>query len=156
MEPQQQTLDTFIITEPHEPSAADESFSSDDSASSQLETIEDIVLNLQKQTDIMYHRLDTIQQLFETDQFDFDTKPVQPRTQAAKDLLECIGIPTNDLTLGAFLKALNQWLIHTERVDLNDLQILMSPLLAAAFELPTTLSKVPYPIFLMNLHKCFL
>jgi len=32
----------------------------------------------------------------------------------------------------------------------------MSPLLAAAFELPTTLSKVPYPMFLMNLHKCFL
>ena len=154
MEPQQQTLDTFVGFDP--PSSADESFSSDDSASSQLETIEDLVVNLQKQTDIMYHRLDTIQQLFETDQFDFDTKPVKPRTQAAKDLLDCIDVKTEDLTLGDFLRALNQWLIHTERVDLNDLQILMSPLLAAAFDLSPTLSKVPYPIFLMNLHKCFL
>lgn len=154
MESQQQTLDNFIITDPN--ASVDDSFSSDESVSSQLETIEDIVLNLQTQTDIMYHRLDTIQQLFETDQFDFDTKPVQPRTQAAKDLLECIGVQTVSLTLGNFLKALNQWLIHTERVDLNDLQILMSPLLAAAFELPSSLSKVPYPMFLMNLHKCFL
>lgn len=155
MEPQQQTLDTFLISET--PSGdTNESFSSEDSTTSQLETIEDIVVNLKKQTEFMYHRLDTIQQLFETDQFEFDTKPVQPRTQAAKDLLECIGVQTVSLTLGNFLKALNQWLIHTERVDLNDLQILMSPLLAAAFELSTTLSKVPYPMFLMNLHKCFL
>ena len=155
MEPQQQTLDTFLISET--PSGdTNESFSSEDSTTSQLETIEDIVVNLQKQTDIMYHRLDTIQQLFETDQFDFDTKPITPRTQAAKDLLECIGLSTADLTLGAFLRALNQWLIHTERVDLNDLQILMSPLMAAAFELSPTLSKIPYPMFLINLHKCFL
>lgn len=153
MEPQQQTLDAFVGTDPP---TADESFSSDDSASSQLETLEELVVNLQKQSDIMYHRLDTIQQLFESDQFDFDTRPITPHTQSAKDLLECIGVGAESLTLGDFLKSLNQWLIHTERVDLNDLQILMSPLLAAAFELPSTLSKIPYPMFLMNLHKCFL
>ena len=154
MEPQQQTLDSFVITEQHEPT--DESFSSDDSASSQLETIEEIVINLKNQSETMYHRVDTIQQLFETDQFEFDTQPIQPRTHAAKDLLECMELSTDNLTLGDFLKALNQWLIHTDRVDLNDLQILMSPLLAAAFDLSTSLPKVPYPTFLMNLHKCFL
>ncbi len=158
MEPQQQTLDTFVGIEMAPPSTQtlDESFSSDDSASSQLETIEELVINLKKQTETMYHRVDTIQQLFTSEQFEYDTQPIQPRTQAAKELLECIGIDQSGLTLGVFLRSLNQWLIHTERVDLNDLQILMSPLLASAFDLPTTLSKVPYPMFLMNLHKCFL
>jgi hypothetical protein len=158
MEPQQQTLDTFVGIETAPPSTQtlDEIFSSDDSASSQLETIEELVINLKKQTEIMYHRVDTIQQLFTAEQFEYDTQPIQPRTQAAKDLLECMNLSPDNLTLGDFLKALNRWLIHTERVNLNDLQILMSPLLAAAFDLPTTLSKVPYPTFLINLHKCFL
>lgn len=152
MEAQQQTLDSFVGTQ-----SLDESFSSDDSASSQLETIEELVINLKKQSETMYHRIDTIQQCFESEQFEYDSQPIQPRTQAAKDLLECIGIQSIDnLTLGEFLRALNQWLIHTERVDLNDLQILMSPLLAAAFELSPSLSKVSYPMFLVNLHKCFL
>ena len=153
---QQQTLDTFLGVEPLESTDASDSITSDDSASSQLETIEEIVINLKKQTETMYHRVDTIQHLFETDQFEFDTQPIQPRTQAAKDLLECMEVKQTDLTLGDFLKALNQWLIHTDRIDLNDLQILMSPLLAAAFELSPSLQKVPYPTFLMNLHKCFL
>lgn len=151
MEPQQQTLDSFIGT-----AQLDDSFSSDDSASSQLETIEELVVNLQKQADTMYHRIDTIQQCFESEQFEYDAQPIQPRTQAAKDLLVCMELSSDNLTLGQFLRALNQWLIHTERVDLNDLQILMSPLLAAAFEISPSLSKVPYPMFLINLHKCFL
>jgi DNA repair ATPase RecN len=155
MEPQQQTLDTFVGIETAT-QTLDESFSSDDSASSQLETIEELVINLKKQTEFLHHRVDTIQQLFTAEQFEYDTQPIQPRTQAAKELLECIGIDQTGLTLGAFLRSLNQWLIHTERVDLNDLQILMSPLLASAFQLPTNLPKVAYPMFLMNLHKCFL
>lgn len=150
MEPQQQTLDAFLNVEVNDSSV------SDDSTTSQFETIEELVVNLQKQTETMYHRVDTIQHLFDTDQFEYDMQPIQPRTQAANDLLECMGVPQPNLTLGNFLKALNQWLIHTDRIDLNDLQILMSPLLAAAFELPTNLQKVPYPTFLINLHKCFL
>lgn len=150
MEPQQQTLDAFLNGE------ASDSSVSDDSATSQFETIEELVVNLQKQTETMYHRVDTIQHLFDTDQFEYDSQPIQPRTQAAKDLLDCMKVVQTDLTLGDFLKSLNQWLIHTDRIDLNDLQILMSPLLAAAFEIPTHSSKVPYPTFLINLHKCFL
>ena len=153
MEPQQQTLDSFVGTS----SPLDESFSSDDSASCQLETMEELVVSLKNQSETMYHRIDTIQQCFTSEQFEYDAQPIQPRTQAAKDLLACLGVQSTDgLTLGQFLRTLNQWLIHTERVDLNDLQILMSPLLAAAFELPPTLQKVSYPMFLINLHKCFL
>ncbi len=153
MADQQTTLDSFVGVEPQ---PLDDSFSSDDSASSQLETMEELVIHLQKQTEFLHHRVDTIQRIFETEQFEYDAQPIQPRTQAARDLLDCMGIPHTSLTLGVFLRALNQWLIHTERVDLNDLQILMSPLLAAAFELPLDLPKVSYPMFLMNLHKCFL
>jgi hypothetical protein len=155
MADQQTTLDSFVGVETHPPSN-DESFSSDDSASASFETMEELVINLQKQTDFLHHRVDTIQRIFETEQFEYDAQLIQPRTQAARDLLDCMGISHTSLTLGVFLRALNQWLIHTERVDLNDLQILMSPLLAAAFELSADLPKVSYPMFLMNLHKCFL
>ncbi len=153
MADQQTTLDSFVGVE-HNP--LDNSFSSDDSASSQLETMEELVIHLQKQTEFLHYRVDTIQRMFETEQFEYDAQPIQPRTQAARDLLDCMGISNNSLTLGVFLRTLNQWLIHTERVDLNDLQILLSPLLAAAFELSADLPKVSYPMLLMNLHKCFL
>lgn len=155
MEPEQQTLDSFIMSEPSS-KILDESFSSDDSASSQLETMEELVCNLKKQTETMYHRVDTIQQLFQLEQFEYDTQPIQPRTEAAKQLLEWIGLQSDEMTLGRFLRVLNQWLIHTDSIDLNDLQILMSPLLAAAFDLSPTLSKISYPMILINLHKCFL
>lgn len=152
MADQQTTLDAFVGTD----HPTNTSVSSDDSASGSFETIEEIVLNLKQQTETLHHRVDTMQAMFETEQFEYDAQPIQPRTQAARDLLECMGVQPTDLTLGAFLRALNQWLIHTERVDLNDLQILMSPLLAAAFELSADLPKLPYPMILINLHKCFL
>ncbi len=129
------------------------------SITTELRRIREIIEDINSSSIYLYHRLDTIQALIKKDEFEFSNIPLEvaPRAKAkhVRELLEAVGIQEEGLTVGTFLNALNTYLIHKDLVDLNDLQIILSPLLAAAFQKPMGLGKVPYPLLLKSLSKMF-
>lgn len=126
----------------------------------EIKTIYDIIQGVNQSSIYLYHRLDTIQRLIDQDEFEFSeiSLEVAPRAKAknVRELIQAIGVDEEGLTVGKFLNALNTYLIHKDLVDLNDLQIILSPLLAAAFQKPMGLGKVPYPLLLKSLSKMFI
>lgn len=126
-----------------------------------LQSLRDLIQTLSATTDFLAHRLDSVQREMEMHTFSLDTFPVKPkkhsRTHYTKKLLALIELPDKGpgLTCGAFLQALNKYLLENDYVDLNDLQIRMSPLIAMTFFIPLERSKVPYSYLLKNLPEVF-
>jgi hypothetical protein len=108
---------------------------------------------------LLGHKLHTFQTLMEQDKFEYDDKPVtviqSRRATSVRKLLAAMDLPEEGLTLGVFLRALNRHLIQEGCVDLNDLQILLTPLLCSAFHKAPGLKKVPYPLLLLALPQMF-
>jgi hypothetical protein len=139
------------------------SLSSNDSSMDCLETLETLeiqIKSLVETSHFLHHRLDTIQSLLDQQSFDMETVPlrVAPYGKAIKvrELLEALELQEDNLQLGTFLRALNKWLIQQDLVDLNDLQIILSPLVASAFQKPQGLKKIPYALLLTALPKMFI
>jgi hypothetical protein len=105
------------------------------------------------------HRVHTMERALEQETFQLDSHPIKvastAKSKSVEDLLATLSLQQEDLTLGKFLRALNKYLIHEDLVDLNDLQIKLSPLIAAAFQKPKGLKKVPYALLLMSLPRMF-
>ena len=124
-----------------------------------LHTLESQIRGLCETANFLSHRLDTIQRLLDQETFELETQPIKvfpgQHTTAVKKLLEALNLTDDNLKLGDFLRALNRYLIHNDLVDLNDLQIILSPLIASAFQKAPGLKKIPYPLLLTALPKMF-
>ncbi len=127
--------------------------------SAELNSLHAEIENLSKTANFLSHRLDTMQTLLDQQTFQLESHPIcvapQAKAEKVRELLTAMNITEEGLTLGKFLKALNVYLIQNDLVDLNDLQILLSPLLAAAFQKPRGLKKVPYALLLSTLPRIF-
>lgn len=124
-----------------------------------LNTLESQIQSLCETSNFLSHRLDTIQRLLDQETFELETQPIKvfpgQHTSAVRALLEALNLTDSNLKLGDFLRALNRYLIHNDLVDLNDLQIILSPLIASAFQKPPGLKKIPYPLLLTSLPRMF-
>jgi hypothetical protein len=122
-------------------------------------TLYEELQRLRTTSHLLSHRLHTLQTLLDEDRFELSEYPIRvkagPLQSHVNTLLNALSLSEHELTLGTFLTALNQYLIHQELVDLNDLQIHMTPLLHAAFHKPLGLAKLPYPLLLLALPTMF-
>jgi hypothetical protein len=124
-----------------------------------LNTLESQIRALCETSNFLSHRLDTIQRLLDQETFELETQPITlypgQHIDSVKRLLDALELTDTNLKLGDFLRALNRYLIHNDLVDLNDLQIRLSPLIASAFQKAPGLKKIPYPLLLTALPKMF-
>ena len=138
---------------------SDSNSQSDEEPSTELNSLHAEIERLSATANFLSHRLDTMQNLLDQQTFQLDSHPIrvapQAKAEKVRELLTAINITEEGLTLGKFLKALNTYLVHNDLVDLNDLQILLSPLIAAAFQKPKGLKKVPYALLLSTLPRMF-
>ena len=126
----------------------------------EFKTLREHIEHLKQTSDILDYRLDTIQNLLTQQMFDLESYElrVAPNSHANQvtALLKELGLKDHaSLKMGAFLKALNKWLIQKELVDLNDLQIHLNPMLCAAFQKAPGLKKIPYALLLTSLPRMF-
>jgi len=128
-----------------------------ESIENDLRTLEQEIQMLKQTADLLLHRLDSMERSLEQDTFQLATRVIQlketPHTPKIKLLLKELFLEESTLTLGLFLKALNQYLIHHALVDLNDLHLYLNPLLQAVFQ--SKREKVPYGFFLKSLPELF-
>jgi hypothetical protein len=133
--------------------------SSDSDLRTDLRTLEQHIEHMKNTANFLGHRLDTIQQLLDRETFDLEHLPIRINTKEKPkqvlELLECLALQEDSLELGQFLRALNRYLIREDLVDLNDLQIHLTPLLASAFQKAPELKKIPYALLLTTLPKMF-
>jgi hypothetical protein len=124
-----------------------------------LETLGAQIEHLCATAGLLSHRLHTMERALEQETFQLDTHPIKVALTAkaahVEELITTLNLPQEGLTLGTFLRALNKYLVHEDLVDLNDLQIVLSPLIAAAFQKPKGLKKVPYALLLLSLPRMF-
>lgn len=129
----------------------------------ELETdLDSLTMNLEtlaQSANLLSHRLDSMQSLLDRQTFQLESHPIKvaPLTKAEQvhKLLIALELTEHGLTLGTFLRTLNLYLLQNDLVDLNDLQIILSPLIAAAFQKPKGLKKVPYGLLLATLPRMF-
>jgi hypothetical protein len=123
-------------------------------------TLEDELTRLRDTAHFLRHRLDTVQTLLDQETFELDKHPARiypgKKGLAARNLLEALHLQAQNLTIGAFLKALNQYLVGQDLVDLNNLSIRPNPLVAKAFCLEHKSGPVPYCRLLLSLPVLFL
>ena len=131
-------------------------YSSDQAA---ILTIKEAIESLESSANFLQHRLDTIQSQLDVHTFSLETMRIHVRkgshTSSLRKLLHLIGVDEKQLTMGSFLNHLNQYLLQNDFIDLNDLQIRISPLLSLIFDFPTTVRKIPYPFLLKKLKDLF-
>jgi len=123
-----------------------------------LKTLEDQLLSFKDITNLALYRLDTINTLIEQEKFEFSDVKIRAggrRAAAVQRLLEELGLDEEGLTMGLFLKTLNGYLVRNGLVDLNDLQIILNQVVAAAFHKPLALKKIPYALLLRSLPTMF-
>ena len=113
---------------------------------------------LAQASNLLLHRLDSIERALDQQTFDLAKLNVRvkdgPAAPAVRSLLAALNL-TTPLLIGDFLRALNQYLIHNNLVDLNDLEIHVSLLLNEAFSLLPTDTKIPYAKLLLGLPSMF-
>jgi hypothetical protein len=117
--------------------------------------LENWIQTLKNSGDLLHHRLDSIERLLEHETFNSKKLFLKPKTENASQLLIDLGFTETHPTLEELLKKLNKWLINSELVDLNDLQILITPQIEATFEKTRGLQKAPYPLLLASLPQLF-
>jgi hypothetical protein len=126
-----------------------------DESQDEFNTLEEWLQTLKKNGDLAYHRLDSIERLLEQETFNSSKLFLKPKTEKVTAFLLEIGFTEENTTLEEFLKAMNRWLVNTELVDLNDLQILVTPQIEELFEKTRGLQKAPYPLLLASLPHLF-
>ena len=122
--------------------------------------LEEEITRLRDTAHFLRHRLDTVQSLLDRETFELEKHPAQisqgKKGQAARNLIEALNLQEANLTIGLFLKALNQYLVKQDLVDLNDLTIRPNPLVAKAFCLEHKDGTVPYSRLLLSLPALFM
>jgi hypothetical protein len=126
-----------------------------DESKDEFNTLEEWLQTLKNSGDLAYHRLDSIERLLEQETFNSSKLFLKPKTEKVTAFLLELGFTEENTTLEEFLKALNRWLINSELVDLNDLQILVTPQIEDLFEKTRGLQKAPYPLLLASLPHLF-
>ena len=125
----------------------------------EMKTLEQHIQELKERSNLLQHRLDTIQRLLDQKTFELDTLPIKVAPTAkekhVRSFLQVLELEESGLLLGDFLRAMNKWLIQQELVDLNDLQIHLTPFLSCVFQKPAGLKKIPYALLLTALPKMF-
>ena len=125
-----------------------------------LKSLHTEITLLKEQSGFLLHRLDSMQQCLQQDTFLLANHPIRiaPTSHAVhvQILLKALSLNESSLNIGTFLKALNKYLIHNELIDLNDLQIILNPLLSASFQKDNSLKKVPYSVLLNSLTVMFI
>lgn len=129
--------------------------SEDSETNSEFQSLEVWIQTMKTSGDLIHHRIDSIERLLEQETFNFSKLILKAKTEKVTDFLLQIGI-NHSITLEEFLKALNRWLINSDLVDLNDLQIIVTPQIEATFEKTKGLQKVPYPFLLASLPQLFI
>ncbi len=134
---------------------------SDDDDELNLSTsLEDELIRLRDTAHFLRHRLDTVQVLLDQETFELEKHPaiLHPgkKGQAARTLLATLNLDTENLTIGMFLKSLNQYLVGQDLVDLNDLTIRPNAIVSKAFCLDHKAGAVPYSRLLLSLPALFL
>ena len=123
-----------------------------------IQSLEQEIQALKQTTDLLLHRLDSMQRSLEQESFQLATRVVQLKEthtkEQLKNLVQALGLEESSLTLGSFLKALNQYILRQNLVDLNDLHIYFNPLLQSVFQ--SNYEKVPYGFFLKSLPDLFI
>lgn len=149
------TTDTMSVSN----MSTSSSVSDKETVQTDIKTLQDHIEDMKKNANLLSYRLDSIQrmldrQIFELQNLAIKVNPYGKPTQVHK-LLATLDLKEDGLILGDFLKALNRWLIKEELVDVNDLEIHLSPLVAAAFQKAPGLKKIPYALLLNSLPKMF-
>jgi len=126
---------------------------------SELQTLQEQIQSLKDQSNLLLHRVDSMQECLQQETFDLASQSIRinPTSKVKKVqlLLSVLHLEESNLTIGHFLSALNTYLIQHDLIDLNDLQIILNPLLAAAFQKAPGLKKVPYGLLLQSLPNLF-
>ena len=134
-------------------------YDSDQDEDTGMNSLQAEIEHLSATANLLSHRLDTMQTLLDQETFQLDSQPIRiaplAKAEQVRKLLVAIDVAEEGLTLGKFLRALNLYLIRSDLVDLNDLQIILSPLIAAAFQKAKGLKKVPYALLLSTLPRMF-
>jgi hypothetical protein len=124
-----------------------------------MSILEQEIERLKTSAGLLHHRLNTMQDALAQETFQLDKLPIQvaggsPNNSVRKLLaaMECV---EDGLTVGIFLRALNTYLVQNNLVDLNTLQIIMTPLLCSAFHKAPTFKTYPYALLLTALPKMF-
>ena len=122
-------------------------------------TLEADILHLRDTAHFLRHRLDSVQRLLDQETFELEKHPARVlpnrKGQQVRKLLQVLDLQEEGLTIGNFLRALNKYLVTSDLVDLNDLQIAMTPLLCSAFQKPAESRKLPYSYLLLSLPLMF-
>lgn len=131
----------------------------EDETNSLRSTLEAELTRLRDTAHFLRHRLDTVQSLLDQETFELSHLPAKlpsgAKGSGARALLAELNLSETELTIGAFLKALNQYLVKQGLVDLNDLSIRPTPLLIKAFYLKQDTETIPYSRILLGLSALF-
>ncbi len=133
---------------------------SDEHEEGSSDTLEEYILKASDLVDVLSYRLDSMQRALDRQSFSLEHLPIRIREdvldeEALLQFLQHLSLAPETLTLGLFLKALNTYLIQSELVDLNDLEIYLSPLVKQAMNMDSTLRKVPYATLLWHIPQVF-
>jgi hypothetical protein len=124
-----------------------------------LSILEREIMRLKTSAGLLHHRLHTMQDALAQETFQLDKLPIQvaggSHSNSVRKLLAAMECAEEGLTVGIFLRALNVYLVHMNLVDLNDLQIIMTPLLRSAFHKAPGFKTYPYALLLTALPKMF-
>jgi hypothetical protein len=130
------------------------------SQNEEIISLQEQIQLLKDQSNLLLHRVDTIQECLEQDSFDLAYQSIRvtsnSKASSIHKLLDALELSEDGLTIGKFLKALNLYLIHNKLVDLNDLQIHLNPILTSAFQKAPGVKKIPYGLLLHSLPKLFI
>lgn len=124
----------------------------------EIKTLESEIERLCTMSNLLQHRLDTIERLIHNNQFELEKQPIKShpgREDILRPFLQTLELEESGLTVGVFLQALNRHLIRSRLVDLNDLEIILTEELRTLFLIDESQKKVPYAILLRQLPELF-
>lgn len=130
----------------------------DDSIKLDTKELASHVEMLAQASNLLLHRLDSVERALDQQTFELASLKVNVKdglnVAEVRNLIENLNL-TEPFLIGDFLRALNQYLIHNDHVDLNDLEILTTPFIQKAFYLQPTDIKIPYAKLLLGLPYMF-
>ena len=132
-----------------------------DSSNEELDATTELATQIEalaRTSNLLLHRLDSIERAIEQETFELASLKVRikdgPNAADVRSLVTTLNL-AEPILIGDFLKALNQHIIAHNLVDLNDLEITVTPYIRKAFYLQPTDTKIPYAKLLLGLPSMF-
>jgi hypothetical protein len=133
-----------------------------DSSNEELDATTELATQIEalaRTSNLLLHRLDSIERAIEQETFELASLKVRikdgPNAADVRSLVTTLNL-AEPILIGDFLKALNQHIITHNLVDLNDLEITVTPYIRKAFYLQPTDTKIPYAKLLLGLPSMFM